>query len=134
MIVVDTNVIAYLHLPGNQTQLAESVLAKDSAWIVPYLWRSEFRNILALYLRQNQLTFAQAQGVMTNAERLLDGKSYHLMSAEVLSLVQMSRCSAYDCEFVALAQRFKVPLVTADKRILSEFPTIALAPDQFVKS
>ena len=134
MIVVDTNVVAYLHLPGEHTNSAENVFMKDSSWLAPYLWRSEFRNILALYLRQNQITLAQAQEVMAKAERLLEGKTYQVTSVEVLALVQISRCSAYDCEFVALAQRLNVPLVTADKHILSEFPGIALLPDQFVNS
>ena len=38
---VDTNVIAYLWLPGKRTAAAERLL-KD--WNAPLLWRSEFRN------------------------------------------------------------------------------------------
>ncbi len=45
MIVVDTNIIAYLLLPSDYTHLAEQVIMKDSGWIAPYLWQSEFRNI-----------------------------------------------------------------------------------------
>ncbi len=48
-------------------------------------------------------------------------------SYEVLHLAQISHCSAYDCEFVALARRLDVPLVTADKQILKAFPLIALS-------
>ncbi|MGK7895136.1 MAG: VapC toxin family PIN domain ribonuclease, partial [Xenococcus sp. (in: cyanobacteria)] len=53
MIVADTNVIAYLFLQGERTEQAETLLLFDSEWIAPYLWRSEFRNILALYIRQS---------------------------------------------------------------------------------
>ena len=47
MIVVDSNIIAYWLLPGEKMAEAESVWQKDSNWIVPPLWKSEFRNILA---------------------------------------------------------------------------------------
>jgi predicted nucleic acid-binding protein len=39
---------------------------------------------------------------------------------------------AYDCEFVALAQYLNVPLVTADKKILREFPEVATSLDSLV--
>jgi predicted nucleic acid-binding protein len=52
MIVVDTNVLAYLYLPGEYTAAAETLLEQDSDWAEPILWRSEFRNILARYLRR----------------------------------------------------------------------------------
>jgi len=56
MIVVDTNVIAYLYLPTDYTRLAEQLLAKEPDWAAPLLWRSELRNVLALYLRKNLLS------------------------------------------------------------------------------
>jgi predicted nucleic acid-binding protein len=46
-------------------------------------------------------------------------------SLDVLRLVQQSKCSAYDCEFVALARSLNVPLITMDKQILKDFPTTA---------
>ena len=49
MIVVDTNILAYLYLPGDFTERAEALLAKDADWVAPTLWRSEFRNILVVH-------------------------------------------------------------------------------------
>ncbi len=131
MIVTDTNVIAYLLLPGVHTPLAEAVFDKDSHWIAPFLWQSEFRNILALYLRQKEITFDQARAVMTKAERMLRRQTHLVNSDDVLNLVMSSACSAYDCEFVALAKRFNIPLVTADKKVLREFPETAVSLEQF---
>jgi predicted nucleic acid-binding protein len=125
MIVVDTNVVAYLYLPGILTSLAEKRLEQDDAWAVPVLWRSEFRNILAGYLRREELSFEQALAIQLEAESLVSGHEYEVDSRRVFELVRDSRCSAYDCEFVALAQRLNTHLVTADAKLLRAFPDTA---------
>jgi predicted nucleic acid-binding protein len=56
VIVVDTNVLVYLVLPGEHTEHAERVLHRDPVWTAPLLWRSEFRNVLAVYMRQGRLS------------------------------------------------------------------------------
>lgn len=127
MIVVDTNILAYLYLPTEHTSLAEKLLDSDPEWVAPLLWRSEFRNVLALYLRKNLLTFDQAFSIQTEAESLLSDCEYDLGSYEVLKLVNNSECSAYDCEFVALAQQLGIQLVTIDKKVLRNFPQTAIS-------
>ena len=126
MIVVDTNILAYLYLPTEHTQKVEALLARDSEWIAPTLWRSEFRNVLALYLRKNLLTFDQALAIQSEAEALLQDNEYFVNSHDVLQLVQNSECSAYDCEFVSLAQSMNVQMITMDKKILKNFPETAI--------
>lgn len=125
MIVVDTNVIAYFYLPGERTLQAEALYALDNDWAVPVLWRSEFRNILAGCLRRGQLSFEQALSITREAEMLVAGREYEVSSLDVMELVRNSDCSAYDCEFVALAKRLNVALVTADSQILKAFPVIS---------
>jgi predicted nucleic acid-binding protein len=127
MIVVDTNVIAYLHLPGEYTAEARGAFARDAVWAAPMLWRSELRNVLALYVRQRHLTLAQAMDIQTVAESILAGREYSVRSARVIELAAASGCSAYDCEFVALAQALGVPLVTSDRQLLQSFPETAHA-------
>lgn len=127
MIVVDTNVVAYLYLPGEYTLAAEALLERDSNWAAPILWRSEFRNILAGYLRRGSLSFEQAHGIQREAENLLAGAEYEVDSLGVLELVRESDCSAYDCEFVALARTLGTKLVTMDAKLLRAFPGIAVA-------
>ncbi len=122
MIVVDTNVLAYLYLPGEFTARAEALLEADPEWAAPVLWRSEFRNILAGYLRRGSLTFEQATAMQREAEDLLQDSEFEVDSAEVLELVHGSDCSAYDCEFVAVANKLEVRLVTMDKKLLQAFP------------
>lgn len=132
MIVVDSNVLAYLYLPTEFSSQAERLLAKQPSWAAPVLWRSELRNVLALYMRKNLLTIEQAYDIQTAAETLLAGAEYDVPSLEVLRLVESSECSAYDCEFVALAKQLGTKLVTADKKILKQFPKIAVSLAQAV--
>ena len=127
MIVVDTNVLAYLYLPGEHTSHAEALLERDPGWVAPVLWRSEFRNILAGYMRRRALTFEQAREVQAEAESLLSGSEHEVDSQHVLELVRDSDCSAYDCEFVALAMKLGAKLVTMDARLLRAFPKHAVA-------
>ena len=126
MIVVDTNILAYLYLPTEHTQKVEALLANEPEWIAPTLWRSEFRNVLALYIRKNLLTFDQALAIQGEAEALLQDNEFIVNSHDVLQLVQNSECSAYDCEFVALAQNMNVQMITMDKKILKNFPETAI--------
>ena len=128
MIVVDTNVIAALYLPNDYTVQAEALLLQDANWAAPQLWRSELRNVLTLYLRKKVLTFEQACQIQNHAESLIAANEYQLNSVDILKLTQATQCSAYDCEFVALAKHLQVKLITQDKQILTQFPqdTVAL--------
>ena len=126
MIVVDSNILAYLYLPGDRTAAAEALLEQDPEWAAPTLWRSEFRNILAGYMRRKAVTFDQACSLQREAESLLAGAEFELDSSAVLELVRDSDCSAYDCEFMALAIKLNTKLVTVDKKLLRAFPTRAI--------
>ncbi len=134
MIVVDSNVVGYLYLTGPRQEQAKHLLREDAQWAVPRLWRSEFRNALALYVRKGLLTLAAAQEIMDEALRLMTGREYEVVSSQVLRLAASSSCSAYDCEFVALAQDLGVPLVTVDKQVLDQFPQVAVSPDTYLAS
>jgi len=133
MIVVDTNIIGYLYLSGDRSEQAERLLCKDSEWAAPLLWRSELRNVLALYLRKSLVDLQTAQAIMEEALALMMGHEYEVVSSAVLKLASASRCSAYDCEFVALAQDLNVALVTVDRQILAQFPDVAVSPDTYLR-
>jgi predicted nucleic acid-binding protein len=126
LIVVDTNIVAYLYFASEFTARAEALLASDPEWAVPVLWRSEFRNILAGALRRKALSFDEARNVLTEAESLVAGCEHEVGSLQVLELVRDSNCSAYDCEFIALATQMSVKLVTMDGKLLKAFPKLAV--------
>ena len=125
MIVIDTNVVAYLFLNGEHSDLSERLLKHDPDWMAPRLWRSEFRNVLTLYLRKELLGLQDSLEIMEEAERLMSDSEFEVPSGPVLQLADESGCSAYDCEFIALARYFRVPLATNDGTLLRAFPNTA---------
>lgn len=132
MIVVDTNIISYLYITGDRSQQAERLLSLDPHWTAPILWRSEFRSVLSLYLRKQYLALEEVLLIIQQAEKLLKDNEFESSSTHIMQLVQASNCSAYDCEFVALAQNLDVPLITADKKILNEFPDTAKSLEFYI--
>jgi predicted nucleic acid-binding protein len=134
MIVVDTNIIVPLHMTTESTGLVLELLKKDAFWCSTPLWRSEFLNVLTGFMRRKRLTIDQARQIMEAALMTMAGTEIPVSPWHVLELTLVSKCSAYDCEFVALAKELGVKLVTLDKQILSQFPETAIAPDKFVRS
>jgi predicted nucleic acid-binding protein len=131
MIVADTNLIAYLYLTSPHSAQAARVLRREPDWRAPRLWRSEFANVLTAYLRRGWLTLPKATEISEQAQIYMQGAEYEVAGWRVLSLAAASGCSAYDCEFVALALDLHAPLVTADAAVLRAFPDIAVALDAF---
>jgi predicted nucleic acid-binding protein len=132
MIVVDANVIAYAVIPGARTPLALSAIEADAKWVAPPLWRSELRNVLASSVRTKRLTMSQALAAWEQAVGLVVEAGIELDSARVLRLSVESGASAYDCEYVALAQTLALPLVTADERLARRFADVAVDLARFV--
>ncbi|RKZ54829.1 MAG: VapC toxin family PIN domain ribonuclease [Candidatus Parabeggiatoa sp. nov. 3] len=133
MIVADSNTILYFLIPGQYTEQAKAVFKKDCQWVAPPLWRSEFCNVLALYLRQGLLTLEQAKQLIQKAIFLMQGAEHEVDLSEVLTLSSISGCSAYDCEFVALAKKLNVLMVTTDRKLLKAFPSETISMDKFIK-
>jgi predicted nucleic acid-binding protein len=133
MIVVDANILVYLFLEGEHTSKASNAYEKDSRWISPLLWHSEVCNAVAGYIRKKMITLDDAYVILHKAEQTMKYSEYSIPSEKILQLVARSKCSAYDCEYVALAKEMNVKLVTTDKLILSEFPDVAISLEKFVE-
>lgn len=132
MIVIDTNLIVHFFAKGDNSELAGKILVMDPGWSAPFLWRSEFRNTLVKCVRGELIEWSDAFRIMTEAESLMAGNEYAVVSGDVLSLAASSACSAYDAEFVVLARELGVPLVTTDKQLLESFPETAVSPTRFL--
>ena len=131
MIIADANLVAYYYLPGPFNPLAQKVLEKDPVWFVPPIFLSEFRNILLGFVRKEKLTKKDVVDIAVRVELLFSQRTKGVSSVQVMDVACDSGCSAYDAEYVALAQTMDTKLVTNDKFLLNAFPKIAVSLENF---
>ena len=131
MIVADANLIAYYYFPGPLQPAAQKVLEKDSAWFVPPIMIAEFRNITLGFIRSQKIQATDALDLVSRVEMVFGSRTRSVSSVKVMELAITSGCSAYDAEYVALAQMLKVKLVTQDGQLLKAFPGVAISVDSF---
>ncbi len=134
MIVVDANILAYFWLKSPYFEKVAELYEIDPDWTAPDLCRSEFRNIVAAYMRKGLYTLEEVKWLVAQKESRMMGSYLEVDSTEVINLVSQSNCSSYDCEYVALAKKTMRPLITFDKKILQEFPNVANTVDQYISS
>ena len=132
MIVVDNDVISYFWLDASRTEDARAARKRDRDWSAPQLWRSEFRNVLYQHMRHRGLSLQDALQIAEQAEADLAADAYPVDTADVLRLVDTTGHSAYDCEYVALAQQLGVTFVTGDTDLPTLFPETAVLLEDFV--
>lgn len=133
MIVTDATLLVHLSLsivePG-PADVARAVRRRDRDWVVPPLWASEVRHVLMKYVRAEALTLVEALDAVEALDVLVSVRP--VAHAEVLTVAADYGLSGYDAEYVALAERFGVPLVTSDKQVLAAVPR-AVAPGVFAR-
>ncbi len=134
MIVIDVNILAYFSITGEKTALAQEAIRRDANIVSPVLWRSEFRNILVKYLRQGLMSIEDANAILTSVETRMKGRERNVDSIRVVELAFENSCSAYDAEYVVLAQQLSVRLLSEDKEVLKKFPDVAISLQDFVSS
>ena len=132
MIVVDTNVMVRLVVGGPNSVEAEALRDRDSAWVAPNIVISELRNALLGYVRRGTVALDHAAEMTRDAARILGDRIMPVDSAQVLDVAMECDLSAYDAEFVALARRLGVPLVTLDGGILDGAPDVAIRPRAYL--
>ena len=131
MIVADTNLISYLLIEGDQTELARQVWVRDHEWAMPPLWRSEFLNVLAVSHKVGALDEEQALFLWRSSSIFLDTTEVEPDGEKVLEIAMNCGISAYDAHFVAVASELGVPLVTSDKRLLVRCEDVAISITSF---
>ena len=107
------------------TAEARSALAlagREPAWVAPALWRRELRNVLATVMRVRALPLRQALAAFAAAEALVTDATVEPSTEECLRLAARGRVSAWDAEFVWVADAAGLPLVTADRKLARAFP------------
>lgn len=132
MIVADCSIIAPLFIETTETVQARAVFAHDPDWVMPALWRSELRSVARKYILFRALPVELAIRELMHAEKVFAESDRAVACADVLRIVLRSRCSAYDAEYLALAEGLGLPLVTEDRRLTELFPGLAVTPERYL--
>lgn len=130
MIVVDTNIIAYFLIQGDHTVQARQLREIDPHWSLPALWRHELLNVLVSYAGQYRAPIEDMLGIWRYANELFGAATLNPDMESSLRLAVEYKISAYDAQFVSLAQQLQTRLVTEDKLILKRFPETAISLKQ----
>jgi len=125
MIVVDVNVIAYLFIVGDKTDEARQLAVTDREWRIPFLWRHEFLNVVATYIRHGGISVDEGKALYRRANQYLAASEMSVDMERALELATAHGCSAYDAQYAALAEALRVHLVTEDKKLTTQFPAMA---------
>ncbi len=128
MVLVDTNILAFLMIEGDRTPSAQQLFERDSDWCSEAFAMVEFSNILATYIRTKALTQAQGIRLLTEAQTLMT-TLHNVANMQALEAAVEYEISAYDARFISLAKHLKQKLVTEDMKLRAAVPswTMSLA-------
>ena len=124
MMLVDTNVLAYLLIHGDQTEAAQQLRSRDADWRSEAFLLVEFTNVLASSIAAKRMTLPLATDLLAKAVALFDGKLGRVPHVAVLKMAARHRVSAYDARFLALASQLGARLVTEDNRLRTAAPAL----------
>ncbi len=126
MVVVDTNVLAYLLIEGDRSREAQALLARDADWRSEAFLLVELCNLLATYVRSGALGRNQAETLLGEAQTRMRGL-VNVPHARALGVAADLSVSAYDARFIAAAQILDAKLVTEDAKLRAAAPTLTLS-------
>ena len=124
MLLVDTNIVAYLLITGDQTAAAQELRRRDPDWRSEAFLMVEFANVLAASIAAKRMNLGLAQRFLAEASSLLGGKLARISHGLVLATAAQYRISAYDARFIALAHGLGSRLVTEDAKLRAAAPAL----------
>jgi predicted nucleic acid-binding protein len=124
MLLVDTNIVAYLLIDGDYTEAAQRLRKKDPDWRSEAFLMIEFTNVLAASVAARRMALQLAEDFLSKADALLDGKLTRIAHESALQIAVRFRVSAYDARFLALAEQLGRRLVTEDAKLRAAAPAL----------
>ena len=129
MIVVDSHIIAYLLLPGENTGLAEKLYRENPHWIAPQNWKVEFLDILRRYEEESKSGVLNSHQVLILAEKLMEKGTYDVSLDRALSMARRVKDSITAGFYLALAEDRKTHFYTFREDFIYASPGLAIRPE-----
>lgn len=124
MVIVDTNVLAYLLLDGIPTPSARALRTLDPDWHTESFALVECSNVLATHVRVGGLTATEAGDLLAEIEELVRDGLHTVALETALEFAVRYSVSAYDARFLALADELGGRLVTEDAKLRKAAPDL----------
>jgi predicted nucleic acid-binding protein len=128
VVLVDTNIIAYLMIRGDRTAAAQQLFERDSDWCSEAFVMVEFSNVIATYVRTGALTQAQGTKLLAESQAHLPTLQ-SVVNTQALETAMQFGISAYDARFISLARQLKVKLITEDTKLRVAVPAWTMSLD-----
>jgi predicted nucleic acid-binding protein len=134
LIVADASLVARLLVVEAETPLAKHVYARDPVWFAPKLVQSEIRSFLLQQMRLRGLLLSDAELLLRQAETLVSPVDMRSHGRAILRRATDLELSAYDAEYVVLAEAIAAPLVTFDSKLVRATPQTSISPLAFFEA
>jgi predicted nucleic acid-binding protein len=128
VVLVDTNIIAYLMIRGDRTAAAQQLFERDSDWCSEAFVMVEFSNVIATYVRTGALTQAQGTKLLLDSQAHLP-TLHSVVNTQALETAMQFGISAYDARFISLARELKLKLITEDAKLRVAVPAWTMSLD-----
>ena len=122
MIVADTNLLVYRSIETPFAPLAKRWFEVDPLWMVPTIWRFEFTNAIVMHVRKGVITRAEGATAIDEAIKTYSSNEIVVDQTTAFNLAMQLRLSAYDANFILLAQALGTYCVTGDQQMLERAP------------
>lgn len=132
MLLVDTNVLAYLLIEGDRTPAAQALYERDPDWRSEAFILVEFSNVLATYVRTRALTAEESLELLARAQAMMPSLA-SCSHAHALETAAQLRISAYDGRFISVAKDLGLKLITEDAKLRTAAPRWTLSIDEALR-
>ncbi len=135
MIVLDTNIIAYAFINGRYTVQAIDCIQSAKDWIVPPVLQHEITNILVSYGRFKGFSQKECSEILRDIFHFVQSRRIAPVDHDaVMRFSIKNNVSAYDGEFIWLAQANETILITEDSELRKAFPNIAKSLNDYLRN
>ena len=124
MIVIDANVAIKWVIKQPLRERALAILAHSVVLVAPAMFVGEVTTAVWQYVRAGQISDEQArEGLLLIMNQVSIFEDDAVLAEEALSIGVELKYAPYDCFYLTSAMRRRVPLVTADRRLVNRLAT-----------
>jgi predicted nucleic acid-binding protein len=132
VLLIDTNVLAYLLIEGDRTPAAQALYERDPDWRSEMFILVEFSNVLATYVRTHALTVEEGLALLARAQSLMPSLA-SASHAHALETAAQLRICAYDGRFICVAKELGTRLITEDAKLRTAAPQWTRSIDEALR-